>query len=554
MTTETQRHRVQTRRGNLCCQLAILLFASVCFADERLLMTLQLESSTVQWQEEFVLRLEIYGPPSDQAPQVFIDGLDQFKVGSQGTNLFQVPQGKTVKWVLTYRMTATENGIFKLGPATTVYNGQKYSSNILFLTVVGGAQQQAEAEKEQKEKEKEVPVPIVHTPAEVGDRVVIRLESNKSKAFSHEGIVATLKLLSELPVENLRFVQEPDFPGFLKYDFPFSSKPKAEKVQIKDKTYASYELEKFLLFPLTAGKKFVPAVSCELSLRAPSGVYPAGELTLNVTRTSNLLGLEIVPVPESIPLVGAFTLNGSLLSDRPQSKILEYTLDGEGELSTFDFPIPSVEEGQTRLLNSTTSAEIRGERLHSSRVIHVEVTPKPEHQNVNVPSIHIRQFDPTSSRASWLTLPPVVLQFLAPLPEKEVPPPLPEIQDRTSWILFAALLFCLPALAWRIVASVPRKTRLNLRKLFSRKKLTMQISRKGAQTLYQQILQKIAEQDPTDISLSGILQGHLPPEEWKSMEPSFRKLEWNAFASLRSIPLTYEEMKNACEMVERKWR
>src|ERR1700752_4142861 len=101
-----------------------LLFFFLCFTSmlwaqsaNQVLMTLKVEDSTVRWQEDFLLTLEIYTVPSDKPPMVNIEGLDQFRLNSQGKNLLQVPGGQTVKWILTYNLTAMQDGTFKVGPA-----------------------------------------------------------------------------------------------------------------------------------------------------------------------------------------------------------------------------------------------------------------------------------------------------------------------------------------------------------------------------------------------------------------------------------------------------
>jgi hypothetical protein len=528
--------------------LCFLLLCADAFA-ERLLMTLQLDSSTIQWQDEFVLRLEIYGPPMDQAPQVAIDGLDQFKLRGQGTNLFQVPNGKTVKWVLTYNLTATQEGTFKLGPAVTTFNKERTTSNILFVNVEGGA-------IEKTKKEPEVPIPLVHSAAEVGNKVLIRMVSNKVKVTRTEGVVVNLQLLSQLPVENLRYTQEPDFPGFLKYDFPFTAHPKAAVVQYNGAKYASYELQKFLLFPLNVGKVPIPAVGCELDVRVPSGAYIAADLMLRIPRSSNVIPLSAAAVPgEDTRLVGDFSLRTRMAADQPRSKVINFVLQGFGELSTFDFPDVAVDGGQAHEVITSTSAEIQGERLASTRTISVEITPESGATRAVVHELRIHQFNPETKRISLLELPALPLQFWpTPTPPKPPAMAIPQLTDQTGWILFAtvcALSFASLALSFR---KMPRKQRLRLHPLFHRKRSELQISRKAAQGLYRQILSRISEQDGEDVSLTGILKRHLPERQWFQADAAFRKLEWNAFSPAPAVPLTYTEMKTICEAVEKRWR
>lgn len=533
---------------SLCFILCVSLLCESAFA-ERLLMTLQLDSSTLQWQEDFVLRLEIYGPPMAEAPKVTIDGLDQFKLRSQGVNLFQVPNGKTVKWILTYNLTATQSGSFKVGPAVTTFNNERTTSNILFVTVEGGA-------VEKPKKEPEIKVPVVHSGAEVGDKVLVRMVANKAKATRTEGVVVSLQLLSQLPIDNLRFNKEPDFPGFLKYDFPFTASPKAAIVQYNGAKYAEYELQKFLVFPLNAGKSTIPAVGCDLDVRVPSGAYAAADLMLHISRTSTVTPLMVSAVPgEDTSLVGDFLLRSETVADLPQSKTINFVLQGFGELSTLDFPAVSVEGGQAHEIITSSSAEIQGGRLASKLATSFEITPDPQATRVVVREIRIRQFNPETGRITLLQLPARPLQFsAAPIPPKPEAISVPDLNDRAEWVLFAvaaaASLLCI-ALVFR---AMPRKKRLRLHTIFHRGNNELQISKKTAQRLYQQVLSRISEQDDSEVSLTGILKRRLPEHEWTQAEAAFRKLEWNAFSPAPAVRLTYGEMKAVCLEVEKRWR
>ena len=100
---------------------------------------------------------------------------------------------------------------------------------------------------------------------------------------------------------------------------------------------------------------------------------------------------------------------------------------------------------------------------------------------------------------------------------------------------------------------MPRKQRLRLHALFLRKKGELQISKKAAQGLYQQVLSRVSEQDGEEVSLTGILKRHLPESELIPVDTAFKKLEWNAFSPAQAIPLTYADMKTICETVEKRW-
>ena len=76
-------HMKQFQSAALLLMIALLLPVRLPAADA-LLMTLQLDSNSVRWQDDFILSLKIYGAPSASPPELTIDGLDQFELRSQG--------------------------------------------------------------------------------------------------------------------------------------------------------------------------------------------------------------------------------------------------------------------------------------------------------------------------------------------------------------------------------------------------------------------------------------------------------------------------------------
>ncbi len=520
---------------------------------------MSIESSKLSWQDDFILTLEIYGAPAENAPEVTIDGLDQFELKGIGKNLLQVPRGKTVKWILTYNLTAGQGGEFKLGPASAPANGKMYRSNTLFVTVEGPRVQKSPSTPAQKPPETTTPkpavpaTPLVRSSAEIGNKILILMETSKQKIYRGEGVPVTLRLLSQLPVENLRFQEEAEFPGFLKYDFPFTTQPRAEWRQYEKAKYASYDLQKFLIFPLKEGRLEIPPVRCQLKVRVPSGAFEAADLRLDVDRRSNGLQMQVLSVGDA-GVVGNFVARNAIALDSPQSKIIRWTLEGEGQLTTFDFPEPEGPQFRAKVLSSNTAASIHGENLRSRKVTEVEITPLNRTTSIILPPIRIRQFDPESRHYSTLALPALPLRFTPPGLPPPLPVPVPDLQDHTVEIAFTVLLISTTVSLFVLFRPKQRKRILRLRRLFHRKNPGLQISRSAAHTLYQQIMQEIAANDGAAVSLIDTLRGHLPQREWLNFERAFRKLESTAYSQTKTVALTYGEFKQICERVERFWQ
>jgi hypothetical protein len=526
----------------------------LAFSADQLLLTLKVESSTVG-PDEFLLTLEIYGVPSDKPPDVVIDGFDQFRLNNQGRNLLQVPGGKTVKWILNYYLTPMQDGTFKVGPARARIEGRTYSSNTLFITVKGtGKSAPAPVEKKSEAKQPEEPkTPLIRSAAELGDKVLILAETNRSTPYLHQGLVVTYRLLAQLPVDSLRFTDEAEFPGFLKYDYPYVSRPTADRIRYQGQSYVAYDLQRFLIFPLHEGIVNLRPIDCELKVRVPSGKFAAADLILDARRASNALQVRVKPLPKPA-LVGSFVLKNEIVSDGPRSKVIRVALEGDGLLSTFDVPSLQAVGGQVRSSSTSTNATIRGQKLFSRKTAEFEVAPEGNTTDVVLQSLQITQFDPDRGNLTTLTLPPMSLKFsTASAPKVTINTAFPDPSAPFWMFSILSAAFSCAILLYRFYQPRTKPKPPQLVAVFRKKNPKLQLSRNAAHLLYQQISDRILGKIEDGTSLMDVLKHHLPQEEWLNVERTFKKLEWSAYSPSRGPALTYGELKSICKRVEKQW-
>jgi hypothetical protein len=472
--------------------------------------------------------------------------------------LLQVPGGKTVKWILNYNLTPQMDGTFKVGPARARIEGRTYSSNTLFITVKGTGKTPAPPapvkKPETKKPEQEEPkVPLIRSAAELGDKVVILSETNRDTPYLNQGLVVTYRLLAQLPVDSLRFTDEAEFPGFLKYDYPYVSRPTADRIRYRGQWYVSYDLQRFLIFPLHEGAATLRPIDCELKVRVPSGKFAAADLILDAKRTSNPILLRVKPLPKPA-LVGSFVLKNEIVSDGARSKVIRIGLEGDGLLSTFEVPAPQAAGGQVRSSSTSTSATIRGQKLFSRKTAEFEIVPENSSTiDIVLQPLQITQFDPDRSNLTTLKLPAMPLRFsTSPLP-KIAATPFP-VASSPWWTLtiIAAALSC-GAVLLKLYRPISKPKPPQLIAVFRKKNPKLQLSRNAAHLLYQQISDRILGKIEDGTSLMDVLKRHLPQEEWLNVERAFRKLEWSAYSPSRGPALTYGELKSVCKRVEKRW-
>jgi hypothetical protein len=512
----------------------------------QLLMTLKVEDSTVRWQEDFLLTLEVYGAPSEKPPMVTIEGMDQFRLNSQGKNLLQVPGGKTVKWILTYNLTATQDGTFKVGPARAKVEDHTYSSNTLFITVEGGGTQK------KPPAEPEVKLPTIMSAEDIGNKVMIVAETNLATPFKNQGMIVTYRLLAQLPVDSLRFSEEAEFPGFLKYDYPYTSRPQADRIRYHGDSYVAYDLQRFLIFPLHEGSAVLKPIDCEMKVRVPSGKFSAADLILDAKRSSNALMIKVKPLPKPA-LVGTFLLKNEIVSNGPRSKVVRIALEGDGLLSTFEFPEVTAPGAVISPATGTITANLRGQKLFSRKTAEYNIAPEGATTNVVLHPIQVAQFDPDRQNVTVLTLPPLSLRFEPPTAPKPTIVAFPKAGPSILVLATLAPILSGIFLFLRLYQPKPRPKPPALQSFFRKRNLKLQLSRNAAHLLYQQIADRILEKALPGSSLLETLHQHLPQEEWLNVERAFRKLEWSAFSSAKNPVITYGEMKSVCQRVEKRW-
>ncbi len=319
----------------------------------------------------------------------------------------------------------------------------------------------------------------------------------------------------------------------------------------RNKLYASYDLVKFLLFPLEGGQIEIPPVRCELKVRVPSGAFPDADLKLDLERISNILNLNVTPSPEGAA-VGDFVLKNEIVADDPESKIIRMVLEGKGQLSTFNFPEIFGQHFIARKLNDSTTLKIKGENLISRKTQDVELVPDGTSTSIVLPAIRIHEFDPETGTLGALQLPSVNFQFRLPGSAK-AKLPFPTLPGGAVWVIYLLLGSFAAYLYFRnFRISMPR-AHLRLRKLFSNKNLKLQISKNAARKLYQQIVMQITQQEEGATSVNDTITRHLPQEEWLNVQRGLRKLERTAYSATKAFPLTYEEIKKLCEKIESSW-
>lgn len=253
----------------------------------------------------------------------------------------------------TYVLRAEKQGTYSIQPAVVKYKNKEHSSNALSIDVIvagsssssnqPGSQEHVES-KQTKTKEK--------------DQQYIRILTSKTNVFRGEPIAITLKLYTQLRLNDLSNLELPTFDGFMVQEIETPPLRQLKREAINGELYGTGILKKYLLFPQKAGKLRISPYKIDVIYSKPSegsgsvfddffGTYDRYKQTL----TSNAPIIRVQDLPPNTPTdfsggVGSFKFTGTIdkLSGKTNEALtFKLRVSGSGNLKIItppkiDFP------------------------------------------------------------------------------------------------------------------------------------------------------------------------------------------------------------------------
>lgn len=200
---------IMGRRAFLLILLA-LVSASGVYADD-IKFEAGIDKNTVAIGESAQLGLTFYGTQNVPAPD--IGNIDGCEIRYLGPSTMMTVINGTVSNSIThmYKVQPLRLGKFQLGPFTFKYEGNTYTSSIVFLTVTEEKVRQEPVKKESEEN-------IIDS-LDIKDRLFLTLKLDKTKAYVNEIVPVIIKIYVNRM--NVSDIQLPTFnqEGFSKAQF-----------------------------------------------------------------------------------------------------------------------------------------------------------------------------------------------------------------------------------------------------------------------------------------------------------------------------------------------
>lgn len=254
------------------------------------------------------------------------------------------------EYTMLYR--AEKAGTYKVGAASVMVNGKRYTSKPFTIEILPPDKSVANGGQRQQQS-----VQFDNADTQTSDKKInskdlfIRISMSKQNVYEQEAVVCTIKLYTKYQISQFMVNLQPSFNGFLIEELQIAQPDLSNVERIGGENYMVAELKKCILFPQKSGK-----------LTITSGTYDVKVVQYDTYRTmfgtvrqpveksiqvkSNTATVNILPLPTPKPAsfngaVGNYTVSTQI---KPQvlktceAATYSYIIKGSGNIKYLKAP------------------------------------------------------------------------------------------------------------------------------------------------------------------------------------------------------------------------
>ena len=381
--------------------------------------------------QQFIFTVEVSGTQTLDRDPVLPDVSGFARVlGSGTTTSMRIVNGRrSVSVMVQYRLEATTEGTYEIGPVTVFAGGVEVSTMPVRLTV-GRAP------------------PPGATPVPGGDGVDLGPEDvfltadvSRRQVLQNEPVVVEYRIYTRVNVSSYSLAELPPAAGFWVEEFELPGQPEVEQIVRNGQQYVTALIRKVAMFPTGPGTKIIEPLSIEARVRVPrsrtrdpfGGLLDRSSLfsrEIATTVSSPSVEVEVLPLPSAdrpadfSGMVGDLSIATTL--DRDSVAVngavtMRVDVSGSGNLKALappelDLP-PTLEafppETEDRL--STTERGVTGTRTYE----YVLIPRAPG--RLTIPEVAVSYFDPSTREYGRATAAPLELTVAGRAGEAALP-------------------------------------------------------------------------------------------------------------------------------------
>lgn len=381
--------------------MTLLLLASVGAAQDSVSLKLSLDRSTIRADESAMLTLTVEGVGGQKMPEPELPPLPMFEIFSSGnsTNIQVINGQMSTSMIYNYILYPKRDGTFPIRAAHVVYNGKRYESNELSITVTkagtGAAPDEPSADQTRDAN------------GEARD-VFLTAEVDRKSAYVDEQVTLRVKLYRAINTLSTPDYEAPQTPGFWTQDIP----PQKTYYQIiNGRRYFVNEI-RTALFPTKPGKLSISPAKVTVTVpdrsrtrtRDPFSIFDdVFQQGKRVSVQSKSLSINVQALPKQGKTaefsggVGSYKISASV--DKPDVQVneaitLTVKISGQGNVKSIPEPtLPDMDGFRVEKASTDFQVSNLDVKLGGSKTFEYLLIPRIPGTHVIDP-IKLNYFDP----------------------------------------------------------------------------------------------------------------------------------------------------------------
>ena len=184
---------------------------------------------------------------------------------SSSTQIINGKMSNQTSYVYVYYLQAVKEGKFVISPATFTLKNKTFSSDSMYIEVVGNTAQKQNVPPGKNNSNDE---PGVESS---GSNIFISLSVNRKEIYLGEHIVATVKIYSRVNISGINEIKYPSFNSFLKSDIETPPLTSLKQENVNGTIYGSGVVQQFLLYPQVTGEINIDPVQISVLVQQKTG-------------------------------------------------------------------------------------------------------------------------------------------------------------------------------------------------------------------------------------------------------------------------------------------
>jgi hypothetical protein len=337
---------------------------------------------------------------------------------SSSTQIINGKMSQQTSYSYVFYLQAVKEGKYAIAPAQFTYKNQTYTSDSMYIEVIGNAAQKQNPQTGTGTGTGAAAGEASSDLAYAGNDLFVNLAMSRKEAFIGEPIVVTVKLYTRVNLSGINEIKYPPFNGFLRSDIPTPPLTSLKQESIRGTMYGTGVVQQFLLYPQVTGELEIDPVQISVLVQQKTGKsdpffgdFFSTYQTLPRTVASQPVKVNVRQLPGTKPsdysgIVGQINMKAVLNKDTVNVNDpvnFNVTISGNGNLKVAAAPqlklSPDIEVYDPKITDDTKNT-INGTTGQKS----FEYLLIPRHNGeYTIPPVTYSFFNPSTRRYEKLT-------------------------------------------------------------------------------------------------------------------------------------------------------